>query len=274
MFVVFNTVKPVNGPINRRRQKKHLSSCGLRTVRNDKCLPFCILDILDEKRGIDWKNVFNRCGRYASRIVAPRNLILPDESGLKRFVPLSMSSLLTFNTAGNIIKESDLPPDKFSITLTDRNGIFPSKIDELLPLSSQIRIVTAHPERYSAACANALNEYGASLIIRPSYEENSKPDAVICADGAVTSSMKNAAVFACKRKTGGKLLFTGSGITLSPEHLEIIPDGIDAVDFAGAITELCGYAGYRNSVFSEVSIAGSGCDGTSPQKCLQCFVNE
>ncbi len=274
MFVVFNTVKSVNGLLNRRRQKKLLSSCGLRTVRNDKCLPFCILDVLEEKRGIDWKSVFDRCGRYASRIVAPRNLILPDESGLKRFVPVSMNSLLIFNTAKNIIEKSELPPDKFSITLTDRNGIYPSRIHELLPLSSQIRIVTAFPGRYSAACANALNEYGASLIIRPSYEENSKPDAVICADGAVTSSMKNAAVFACKRKTGGKLLFSGSNITLFPEHSEIIPSDIDAVDFAGALTELCGYTGYRNSVFSEIGINCTGCTDPSAEKCFKCFVNQ
>ena len=274
MFVVFNTVKPVSGPINRRRQKKYLSSCGLRTVRNDKCLPFCILDVLDEKRGIDWKNVFDNCGRYASRIVAPRNLILPDEDGLKRFVPLSMNSLLTFNTAKNIIEKSELPPDKFSITLTDRNGIYPSKVHELLPLSSQIRIVTAFPERYSIACANALNEHGASLIIRPSYEETSKPDAVICTDGTVTSSMKNAAVFTNKRKTGGKLLFSGSGIGLLPEHLDIIPTDIDPIDFAGALTELCGYTGYKNSVFSEISIGCSQCADMSPEKCFQSFVNE
>ncbi len=257
--------------MNRRRQKKYLSSCGLRTVRIEKCLPFCVLDILEEKRGTDWKNVFNQCGRYASRIVAPRNLILPDESGLKRFVPVSMNPLLTFNTAKMIIEKSELPPDKFSITLTDRNGVFYSKIHELLPLSSQIRIVTTFPERYSAACTNALNEFGASLIIRPSYEENSKPDAVICADGAVTSSMKNAAVFACKRKTGGKMLFSGSGIELSPEHLKIIPEGIDEVDFAGAVTELCGYAGYRNSVFSEIA---ADCANISAEKLFKSFVNE
>jgi hypothetical protein len=86
--------------------------------------------------------------------------------------------------------------------------------------------------------------------------------------------MKNAAVFTHKRKAGGKLLFSGSGIVLSPEHLDIIPTDIDPIDFAGALTELCGYTGYKNSVFSEISIGCSRCADVSPEKCFQSFVSE
>lgn len=272
MFVVFNVIQPVKGFFKHRKQKKYIAENGLHTVRNEKGLPFYILDIIEEKRGIDWKSVSAECGRYASRVIAPRNIILPDESDLKRFVPLSMNSVLIFNTAKEIIKNADLPPDKFSITLTDRNANHPSRILDLLPLSSQIRVVTAYPERYASVCAKALEEFGASLIIRPSYEKTSKPDAVICTDGAITSEMNSSAVFVSKRKTGGKILFSGSQTELLPKHKEILPQNIDAVDFAGALTELCGCPEYKNSVFSEIQISCQKCQNASAENCFKCFV--
>ena len=105
-----------------------------------------------------------------------------------------------------------------------------------------------------------------------SYEETSKPDAVICTDGAVTSSMKNAAVFAYKRKTGGKVLFSGSNINLLPEHIGIIPEDVDNIDFAGALTELCGFGGYKNSVFSEIETNCKKCADSPAARCFKCFV--
>ena len=272
MFVVLNAVKAEKNFLKRRRQKKVILENGLHTVRSENSLPFYVLDMLESKRGIDWKTVSSECGRYASRVIAPKRFILPDESGLKRFVPVSMNSLLVFNTAKEIINQADLPTDSFSITLTDRNAVHPSRIPELLPLASQIRVITAFPERYASVCAKVYDEYGASLIIRSSYEQAAKPDAVICTDGAVTSSMKKAAVFACRRKSGGKLLFSGSNISLLPEHSAILPEDIDNIDFAGALTELCGFSGYRCSVFSEIETNCQNCNEQSPRKCFECFV--
>ncbi len=272
MFVVFNMIQPEKGLLKRRRQKKEISRNGIHIIRSDKCLPFFILDVLDGKNGVDWKTVAAECGRYATRVIAPKNLILPDESGLKRFAPASMNSLLIFNTAKETIKKAAIPPDKFSITLTDRSAAFTSRISELLPLSSQIRVVTAYPQRYAAVCAEAFNEFGASVMIRSAYEETSLPDAVICTDGNVTAAMKNAAVFTVKGKAGGKLVFWGNGTELLPVHSEILPDIINPVDFAGALTELCGCGDYKNAVFSETDSSCKSCNCSPAEKCFECFV--
>lgn len=270
MFVVLKIINPEKGFLKRRKQKKALDNAVLRSCPTEKGLPFYILEVLDGKRGINWKLAADKCGRYSSRIIAPRSLPLPDHARLKRFIPISMNSVLVFNTALKIIEKSKLVPDEICITLTDRNGVHPRDVCKILPYASTVRVVTNHPERYAASCSEAFEEHGASLIIRNAYEPISKPDIVICCDGAVTASMKNAAIFTSKRKNGGKLVFSGSGVCLAPKHAEIISPETDPVDFAGALTELCGSREYKNAVFSQIEATCRKCEDSPPEKCLEC----
>ncbi len=271
MFVVLKIINPEKGFLRRRKQKKALDNAVLRSCPTEKGLPFYILEVLDGKHGINWKLVAEKCGRYSSRIIAPRSLPLPDHARLKRFIPLSMNSVLVFNTALKIIENAKLAPDEICITLTDRNAVHASEVCKILPFASTVRVVTAHPERYAVACAKAFEEHGASLIIRSAYEPAAKPDIVICCDGAVTASMKNAAIFTSKRKNGGRIVFAGSGVCLTPQHAELVSPETDPVDFAGALTELCGSREYKSAAFSQIETTCGKCVDSSCEKCLECF---
>lgn len=271
MFVILRVITPEKGFFKRRKQKKAVDGAPLCTCPTARGLPFCILEVLDGKRGIDWELVAQKCGRYSTRIIAPRSLPLPDHPRLKRFIPVSMNSILVFNTALKVIEKSKLAPEEICITLTDRNAVHPSEVCKILPFASTVRVVTSHPERYARACSEAFEEHGASLIIRSAYEPIAKPDIVICCDGAVAATMKNAAIFTSKRKNGGKIIFSGSGVCLTPQHAELISPETDPVDFAGALTELCGSPEYKRAVFSQIETTCRKCGDSSPEKCLECY---
>lgn len=272
MFVILRTVLPEKRFFQRLKQSKNIRNAPISIHKTDKGLPFYTLDVLNDKNGINWSLTAKKCGRYASRIVAPRTLSLPDNSGLKRFIPASMNAILIFNTALKIISESDLPADKIRITVTDRNSVMPQRIYELLPFASEVRIITSRPENYASAVTKAYADFGASLVLRNRYEPAKSPEIVICCDGAVLSSMDDAAVFTAKRNFGGKVRFCGSGIELSECHKEIIPPDIETVDFVGALTELCGCGEYRLSPFSEIETNCKKCENPTPQKCLECCI--
>lgn len=272
MFVVLKTVKPEKGIIKRHKQLKKLKNTAPFACKTDKGLPFYILEISDGKKGIDWNTASRKCGRFASRIIASHSVSLPDNSGLKRFIPISMNAILVFNTALKIIGTSGLPADKFAITVTDRNAVTPSTLCRLLPFCSTIRVITSHPERFAVTAIDAYENHGASLIIRSKYEPSDKPEIIICCDGAIMSSMENAAIFTSKNTSVGKLRFVGKRIELSDYHKSIIPDDIETVDFAGALTELCGSGEYRQSSFADIEINCDGCEDKSPGKCLECFI--
>lgn len=272
MFVILRVNEAPKGIFKRAKQRKQLSKSQVEAVSTEKGLPFFILDIPADINDAAWNTVAEKCGRYVSRIVAPRSLALPDCGKLKRFVPSLMPSSLTFNTAADVIKKAAIDPCEISVTVTDRNAVHASGICRLLPLAAAVKVVTAHPERYASACSTALNEYGASIIIRSAYEPCTKPDIVICCDGGLAPSMQSAAVFGYRHKQAGKIYFCGSGIELARIHGKIIPDNIDPIDFAGAVTELCGSPEYKNSVFSCVETGCGICENPSPEKCLRCFV--
>ncbi len=263
-------ISPEKNLIKRRKQRKTIRNSSVSACTVEKSLPFFTLDVLEEKRSIDWENLHYRCGRYSSRIIAPRSCHIPDNSGIKRYIPSFMNSLLVFNTALETLKNSTLPPENLCITLTDRFAVHYSDICKLLPFASTVRTITSHPERYAEACVRAYVDYGASLIIRGNYEPSSKHEVVISCDGAVTPEMKNAVIFSSKKKNAGTLVVYGNGVKLNEKHRIIIGDDIDSVDFAGALTELCGSSEYRSSVFEKAETSCNECIDKNAVKCVAC----
>lgn len=273
MFVILRVNDSPKGVFKKARQRKKLANSQAIAMPTERGLPYFILDVPDCISDASWNNIAEKSGRYASRIVAPRSFSLPDHGKLKRFIPHIMPSILIFNTAKEIIKRAKLAPEDISVTVTDRNAVHASKICGLLPFAAGVRVVTAHPERYARACEKAFDEYGASIIIRSAYEPTAKPDIVICCDGVMSPAMQAAAVFSYKHKACGKINFCGSGIVLAQSHRENVPDNIDPIDFAGALTELCGSPEYKNSFFSHIESSCSVCENSAPENCLRCFVS-
>ena len=272
MFVVLRLIEPEKGFIKRRKQIKTVARSPAVICRETGSLPFCAMDIINGKRGIIWKNVEARCGRYASRIVAPRSISLPDGCNLSRFTPSAIISSLVFNTAKSTVSSAAPAPDSFVLTVTDRNALSVSRVCELLPFCSTVRVITSRPEKYAAACEKALTDFGATLILRHAYEPTRKPDIVICCDGVVCSAMNNAAVIAYKRRTCGKIRLCGNGINLTEKHREFLPEGIEPLDFAGALTELCACAEYSDSCFAQLETSCRLCPKSSPEACIICHV--
>lgn len=273
MFILLRTAEPQGGFIKRKRQRKAIVNTLPVSVPTENGMPFFMLDILNEKNGPDYSLIEEKSGYYASRIVAPRSLTLPDKAGIKRFLPGYSNGIFIFNTALKIITELDYRLTRVSITVIDRNAVMCGETARLIPFSSPLKIITSRPERYAAACQKIYDEYGASVMLRSFYEPTAKKDIVICCDGATSDSMNNAAVFSFKRGTYGKLRFFGSGITLSDYHKEIIPRNIDATDFAAAVTELCGSTSYKAAVYSDIETNCNKCGESNPTECLRCYIS-
>jgi len=273
VFVVLRVNSPPKGILAKSRMKKAVTESRIQTVSTENGLPFYTLDVPEGMTRSMWETVGKKCGRYASRIVAPRSIPLPDAGKLQRFLPCAMTSVLTFNTAVDTLKNADIPPDSISITVSDYGARQASELCRILPFAALIRVITAYPERYAAPCEKAFRDFGASVVIRACYEPSSKPDIIICCDGRLSPCAEKAAVFSHKSKTFGKLHFKGSGTNLSDAHRTLIPESIDSVDFTGAVTELCGGNEYKSSVFLETDISCKRCKNQTPAKCLECFAS-
>ena len=273
MFILLRTVDSYGGFLKRKHLKKRIRNSLPVSVSTENGMPFYMIDVINDKNGPDYSAIEEKCGRYASRIVAPRNFPLPDKPNLKRFLPGYSNGIFLFNTAAEIIKKANPEPLKTSITVIDRNAVMHNETARLIPWSSPLRVITSRPERYMETCRKIYNEYGASVLLRSFYEPTSKKDIVISCDGTTSVSMENAAVFTFKQGVNGKLRFQGSKISLTEIHKEIIPHNIDTTDFAAAVTELCASTSYKSAIYSDISISCSKCNKNSPSKCLECYIS-
>lgn len=273
MFIVLNAIEPAEGYFNKRRQKKAIKKSDPVSHSTENGLPFFSLDILAEKGGISRTEIEEKCGRYVSRIVAPRNLPLPDNGRIKRFTPVTSNGLFLFNTVIDTLSDISMYPEKICVTVLDRSAYMSGEIHRILPFASSIRVITSHPERYAAVCRKIYDDCGASLVVRPMYQPVSKKEIIICCDGATTEDMQNSAVFSFRRGIHGMPRFFSDGIDLSEKHKELVPESISSVDFASAVTELCGSTEYRSSHFSRTEVTCPLCTEKGKSKCLECYLS-
>jgi len=274
VFVVLRTDETPSGFINKYRQKKKLKHSQPESVATESGLPFFMLDIPPQPNERDWLKIEAKCEKYASKVVASRKLKIPDSPVITRFLPSFIPSVTVFNTAVEILSKASLDPHKITVTLTDRNAVHVSRMMKLLPFSSTLKIVTSREEKYEPVVQKAFDEFGAAPIIRHTYTPCSGKEIVICTDSAATHFMNQAAVFGYKNVKSGKISFCGSGIELSDFHSKIIPQDIDTVDFADAVTRLCISGEYKNSSFSAVTCSCSRCENTSAENCLRCYCED
>lgn len=271
MFIVLRHNEVEKGYFKKKKQLKKIRNADVQTIKTDNGLPFYTVEIPVLGGNALWDGIEEKCGKYASRIVASRGIMLPDSSRIKRYIPTVLPSEIIFNTALSVLEGANCKPDSFVLTLTDRNGILSRRVCELLPFCSAVRVITCAPEKYAQPAAKALTDYGATLILRQSHSPVSKREIVVCCDGAITSSMSDCAVFSHKKYGGGKLMLCGSEIKLNEKHRSIIPDYINPIDFAGALTELCGCNGYSRSVFTDTAINGTACKAEHLSECIAAF---
>lgn len=272
MFVLLRTVEPDGGFLSIKKQKKLLKNSAPVSVSTENGLPFFMLDVFSGKSGPDYPSITEKCGKYSSRIVAPREIVFPDKTGIKRFISGTSNGIFIFNTALETVKKAEIEPSRISVTVIDRNAVMREKISLLLPFASPVRVVTSRPERYTEICHKIYEEYGASVIVRTVYEPSSKKDIVICCEGVSNTSMNEAAVFSFKRGSYGKIRFYGSQILLTESHSEIVPKNIRSTDFVAAITELCASTTYKSAVYSDTETKCNTYCGASPEECLRCYI--
>ncbi len=271
MFIVLRHNEVEKGYFKKKKQLKRIRKSEVQTVKTDNGLPFYTVEIPIVCGNALWDGIEEKCGKYASRIVVSREIVLPDSKRIKRYIPTLLPSEVIFNTALSVLEAADCKHDSFVLTLTDRNGILSRRVCELLPFCSTVRVITCAPEKYAQPCAKALNDFGATLVLRQSHSPISKREIVICCDGAITQSMSGCAVFAHKKYGGGKLMICGSNVELSEKHRAFIPDYISPIDFAGALTELCGCNDYSDSVFADTEINGIPCKAEHLSECIAAF---
>ncbi|MBQ6268306.1 MAG: hypothetical protein IJK64_11115 [Clostridia bacterium] len=253
MFVLISDVPAPRSRRQARRLQARLRRTPAKLNTEANALPFLTESVCAAAPA--WDAVAAHCGRYAACLLAPETLPLPPDSRFRRYDPAAFRAQVLFRAACALLKAAALPPQRLTVTLCDRSGLLASQAPALLPFAAGLRILTSAPARYIPVCVSAMQTAGATLLLRDRYRPAPGPELLLCCSGVPPGVPASACLLTAQSADTSATVLTGHAFSLRPTHAALLPDGVDALAFAGALTETCACPDYRDAVFSDLAAA-------------------
>lgn len=214
------------------------------------CLPFYRITVKNQSGKLPFSEIEKAAGKLCTRAVLPKNVTLPKNTALKRFIPKVFPQRVLFNSALSVIKSLELDPVRMYVTVFDENGYLIDLIRRLLPFSCMIRVVTWCADAYEKEADAILKQYGASLVIMEKFEPSILESTVIISDksGFLSAKYKGILFTNERCRTLGEVFYSDK--IAFPEQLdELFCGDISRLDIAGALYELCSFKDFENTEY-------------------------
>ena len=200
--------------------------------------PFFTLTLVcDENEEVDTGEIYSLLGRCAGRVIVCGGTITEDEK-VKNFEPRILPSVMLFNSAVDYIKKCSLPPEKTSVAVMDFNGFQKDKLSLLVPLASNLKVITGNPEEFSPVRRRLYDDWGLAMTVTENVNEAGGCTFVI-APRTDKSNPDGGCLLYRNEYSGSTVCLSGSGVTLPDDITKVLPP-CNSLLFASALYELCG----------------------------------
>lgn len=213
----------------------------------DESMPFYRITVKMQRGKLPFHEIEKAAGRLCARAVLPKDIQLPKNTKIKRYVPKVFPQRVLFNSALRVIKKLDLDPVGMYVTVFDENGYLIDLVWRLLPFSCMIRVVTQCTDAYEKEARQMLKQFGVSLIIMTRYEPSILESTVIISDkSSFLPANYKGILFTNERCRSLGEVFYCEKIELPEQIDELFGDDISRLDIAGAMYELCSFKDFEN----------------------------
>lgn len=238
LFTVLDIVEEDLSVVGRffRRMRREEPELSKVAVRNGA--PFFLLGMRAIRGEIPWDKILQKVGRCASRILAREDLILPERVPFRRFTPEYLPLCTAENTLCEILKLSEIRPQKISLGIHDPNGALRGRLSALVPYCSDLRIVTNKTNDFEEECRRILENSGAGITRTDDLSALRSCNLILCRDASLIPATDGFLFSAMPSPLPN--CFYGCSLTLPQSEEALRPSFIDASLFAAALYELCG----------------------------------
>ncbi len=165
-------------------------------------------------------------------VVKQVDIILENSMAISCFDSTNFKRLIEINTFFKVLAIASRFKRSVSVAFIDRNCRFCGCLKRIMELSNEVYIITNELEQYSVYAEECFFEYGAAPIVTDGEETASKCHVVFAPDGNDVF-VKSKCIFAPNNdcfhvETGCVTALCGC------------PKGVNEIDFAGALFEICG----------------------------------
>ena len=255
--------------LERRRQQPPT----LVRIHAPRGAPFFRLEV-PTRRGqqteLPWAAMEQAAGRLRTRLLFPEGVIPPPppparsaaqaqlEPGLRAFQPKRLPLLLCLRAAQQTLLAAQTPARELRVTVVDTKGVLSHAIDLLVPLAGSLRVYTPDFSIYRSAAARVLHRYGATLILSDSVGCFAQSHVIIADDLRLFTGREAGLIFTPDTSTNlaGCHVVRCHAPQIPQTHANLCPPGIDLLQFACALFELCGIKELERMPFDHYAFDG------------------
>ncbi|MBP3414019.1 MAG: hypothetical protein J6L81_02320 [Clostridia bacterium] len=199
--------------------------------------------VCESKNGSpDWRMVFANNLDTAGRLLMPKGIECPPDSGLTRFRPTRFIRQLFSNLLTEILLNMDNSPAERSVVLYGREAELSMLLVRLVPLVGIIKIITSRPDAIKEQAQSLEDQTGMTIIISDNYDAGDSTILFAPSGGAGVIKCKNTSlVISPDRPSSSSPCWVRSVDIAIPQMLEDVytPD-YDLLETAGAFCEIAG----------------------------------
>lgn len=198
---------------------------------------FFTVDIKKRHGKIPWKKIENCLGILRQDVLLPFDIEIPHNININKFQPTKYPLIIFFSCAVKDIKANNKIMNRLCIL--DEKGLFLPFVENLIPLFSEIKIVTPFTDEYEKLSHELFNKYGVALLITNQGKLNG--DIVISPDSSKVDVTFSGTLYSLNKRhlLSGKVLCP-KNLIVSPICKENCPEYIDSLIFSAALYEKCG----------------------------------
>ena len=190
--------------------------------------------VLRVPRFTDPAQAFSLAARCAPEVLTA--LPIPPNAAARPFVPRTFPICRAFAALCTVLPLTRLPPQALSVGVLDPDGVLRGRMQALLPLAADVRVVTNDPRRFEADVLSARQRFGALLTVGEDAALLGRCDAVVCP--APEAAIRNVpVVLSCVPSDGA---FSLADVPVPQAYARLCPDGTQGDLFAAALFEKCG----------------------------------
>jgi len=223
---------------------------------------------------LPWDEIERAAGRLRTRMLFPEGIAPPPtpaarsaaqaqmEPGLRAFAPRRLPLLLCLRTAQQVLQASHVPARQLRVTVVDSKGALTRLLEPLVPLAGSLRVFTPDPSLYRAAAQQLQRRFGIALILSSSPGCFAQSHVVVADDLRLFTGREAGLIFT----PDSEMALSGScaaprvvrcGAPVLPEAQgRLCPPGIDPMNFACALYELCGVKEIERLRFADFGFDG------------------
>ena len=180
---------------------------------------------------IPWKKISNIIRKNSKYVLCSENIKIPITYGIQRFTSNKLNRCLCENTFIAVLKNLNVKPTDFSVSLYDPRAAYADILDAILQYSAQVKAVSNNIRFYEEESARLMERYGVTVLTTDNILSLNNSDIIVAPDKIRTDLKlsKDTFVFTAEEPgiNLGCTVIDGYKVNTPIEYKPLIPNYIE-----------------------------------------------